>query len=130
MSSRSSKEKQHDGVAMGVNKTRSYRTLYVLDCDHGVKVGITWDIDDRLKGMQSAFGFRPALLATFDVDPRYALLLEKICHWKLARFKTYGEWYHCHPLEALQTVRDVVASRTAQTGFAPLDFISGLEYAA
>lgn len=80
--------------------------VYILDYDHGVKIGTTGHLRTRMRDFERAFGGRPMLLATFAFeDPRHAYAVEQHAHWRLRRDKTYGEWFHCHPLDAVATVR-------------------------
>jgi hypothetical protein len=80
-------------------------SVYVLDCDHGVKVGITSHLDARLGHFQHMFGFAPRLLRTWDFDLRFsALTVEQDVHEDLRDCRTVGEWFHCHPLEAVEAV--------------------------
>lgn len=79
--------------------------VYVFDCDHGVKVGITYDIDSRCADLERGFGtpFRPLRVWHFK-SRQGAWEIEQHAHLLLAEWGTYGEWFHCHPLEAVDAV--------------------------
>lgn len=83
--------------------------LYVLDADHGTKIGITSQtIAQRVDDLTRGSGFRPAIVATWEVEPLRARMLEGCAHWLLRDSRTVGEWFHCHPLEAKAVVERLV----------------------
>lgn len=80
-------------------------TLYVLDCDHGVKIGMTNHLDARLGHFERMFGFAPHLLRAWEFESRFrAYIIEQQVHVLLRDCRTMGEWFHCHPLEAVDAV--------------------------
>jgi hypothetical protein len=79
--------------------------VYVLDCDHGVKVGITYDLADRIRDLARASGIQPAVVRTYPVGSKSeAWRVESIAHWYLRDTRTVGEWFHCHPFDAIAAV--------------------------
>ncbi len=83
--------------------------VYVLDCDHGVKVGITRDLHGRLADLERGYGHPFELLRWWSVASRQrAWLVEQSAHHLLADCRTTGEWFHCHPLEACDLVERVL----------------------
>jgi len=82
-------------------------TLYVLDADHGTKVGITTQtIEQRVDDLRRGSGFEARVVATFDfVNAVEARTVERIAHWLLRDDRTHGEWFHTHPLVAADAVR-------------------------
>jgi hypothetical protein len=81
-------------------------TLYVLDADHGTKVGITIQpIEQRVADLARGSGFHPIVVRTWEFEKRErAYQIEQITHWRLRDTRTVGEWFHCHPLEACDAV--------------------------
>lgn len=86
--------------------------LYVLDCDHGTKVGITIQtIEQRIDDLERGSGLRDIrLVRTWDFDSHgLAYQVEHAAHWILRDTRTVGEWFHCHPIEACSVVDDLIA---------------------
>ena len=80
-------------------------SVYVLDCDHGVKIGITASVAGRLRDIERGSGFRPVLFKTWRLGSRdEAGQVERGAHWLLRESRTTGEWFHCHPIEAADAV--------------------------
>lgn len=90
---------------------RTASILYVLDCDHGTKVGITIQtIEMRLRDLSRASGLTDIrVVKTWDFEDRSAAYnVEQQAHWLLRDTRTVGEWFHCHPLEACDAVDQVM----------------------
>jgi hypothetical protein len=84
-------------------------TVYVIDTDHGVKVGITkLGIESRLSDLQRGSGLLNAtVVRTWLVRGEGwtgGRAIERGAHWILRESRTIGEWFHCHPLEACDAV--------------------------
>lgn len=80
--------------------------VYVAEADHGVKIGITiGEIEKRLTDLARASGLHPVLVRTWRLRSRSdAWQTEQIAHWLLRDTRTVGEWFHCHPFEAVEAV--------------------------
>lgn len=80
--------------------------VYVIECDHGVKVGITIDsVERRVAEIGRATGLTPAVVRTYKMATRSrAWEVEQAAHWILRDSRTVGEWFHCHPFEACDAV--------------------------
>lgn len=86
--------------------------LYVLDCDHGVKVGITAQtVEERLDHLRRGAGLLDIrVVRTWQFTSRArALEVERATHWLLRETRTVAEWFHCHPIEACSVIDDVIA---------------------
>lgn len=86
-------------------------TLYVLDCDHGTKVGITIQtIEERVKDLSRGSGLVDIrVVRTWPFKTRSAAYdIEQKTHWVLRETRTVGEWFHCHPFEACDAVEQVM----------------------
>jgi hypothetical protein len=89
-------------------------TLYVLDLDHGTKVGITSQtIEERVADLRNGSGFEARVVATFPVaDYDEARKIERVAHWLLRADRTHGEWFHTHPLIAVDAVKRAMRGNT------------------
>lgn len=84
-------------------------TIYVIDTDHGVKVGITSiGIEGRMADLQRGSGLLSVTVVRTWRIPGDALIgarmIERAAHWLLRDTRTVGEWFHCHPFEACDAV--------------------------
>jgi hypothetical protein len=81
--------------------------VYVLDCEHAVKIGSTTDL--RIRGRQfRAHGqqrWEPIAVYPMESKAR-AFQIEADAHRALRLCKLRGEreWFHCHPLDATAAV--------------------------
>jgi hypothetical protein len=84
--------------------------IYVLEADHGVKVGITIQtIEERVSDLQRATGLHVDVVRTWPVETRsLAYTIEQAAHWLLRDTRTHGEWFHCHPFHACDVVDRIV----------------------
>lgn len=79
--------------------------VYVLDADQGVKVGISASLEHRCADLERAFGMPFTVLRSWEFASRQkAWQVEQHVHLLLAESRTFGEWFHCHPLEAVAAV--------------------------
>jgi hypothetical protein len=85
--------------------------VYVIDADHGVKVGVTrWaDPEVRQRSIECTAGMPMPIIRAWSFGS-YALAcrVEKAAHAALADTRTIGEWFHCHPLEACDAVARII----------------------
>jgi hypothetical protein len=83
-------------------------------CRHviGIKIGRTYDVDERCKSLESSMPFRMKLLAEF---PECADLEFKIHEHLNAKRNTNGlgrEWFHVEPGEAVRLVGSLMGTNT------------------
>lgn len=79
--------------------------VYVLDADYGVKVGLTGSLARRLNDFERALGFPPTLVRAWPFRRRSdAWEIEQTTHVLLADSRTSGEWFQCHPFDAVAAV--------------------------
>jgi hypothetical protein len=81
--------------------------LYLIRCNTFVKIGITNDIDYRLRTLQTGNPYPLAVLATFEFAN--ALPIESRLHKKYSRFRVRGEWFELTD-EQVSEIRDVCSS--------------------
>lgn len=100
--------------------------LYVLDCDHGVKIGISsQSITTRINDLERATGMalHGRLVRVYTFKKRdTAYRVEQMAHWYLRDARTRGEWFHCHPLEATHIIDRIRAGHLTY-----LDYLRGLD---
>lgn len=85
--------------------------LYVMRCEHFIKVGISSDVARRLAGLQGANPFPVKLGTKFRfADRQYAALAERACHSLFASTQVFGEWFNVEYDVAVPLVREVVAA--------------------
>lgn len=64
-----------------------------------IKVGVTMDIDERLRSLQTANPYELKVLASICCkSKRHAFELEQDIHVKLKRYRVRGEWFS-HEIE-------------------------------
>lgn len=87
-------------------------TVYLLDCDHGIKIGITAQtLQRRLDDLARGSGLTDILVTrtwTFG-NWRGAYEVERTAHLLLRSDRTVGEWFHTHPLVAAGVIDRLVA---------------------
>ncbi len=84
-------------------KHKPERSVYVLLCESFIKVGIAWDVDKRVRQLQTAVPFRIVLLRSWTA--KNALHQEQELHLLLSRFHHSGEWFKL-TAESIQIVKD------------------------
>lgn len=71
-------------------------TLYLI-CPHGdrlTKIGITTNLDARLRQLQTAYPYPLHVAASWDYDfPEQSRYMERCLHRILEPWKTSGEWF-------------------------------------
>lgn len=83
--------------------------VYVIEYDHGTKVGITENLEGRLEDFRRGYGAEPLLVAAFTVASRRdARAIELWTLVEHASDVTVSEWMHAHPLEVAATVAGYV----------------------
>ena len=83
--------------------------MYVLDCDQGVKIGITIDITGRVRDLERSSGQPINVWRTFPMrSANEARVIEAWAHHELAGSRTIGEWFHSHPIEAADTIERLI----------------------
>lgn len=90
--------------------------VYVIDADHGVKIGITRfaDVGARARDLERSAGQSLRILRTWPfTSAREAYDVERCAHALLADDRTIGEWFHTHPLVACATIDSLVARGNA-----------------
>lgn len=93
--------------------------VYVLDADHGVKIGVTrWATpEQRQLEIERTAGMRIPIIRAWGFGS-YALAcrIEKAAHAELADTRTIGEWFHCHPLEACDVIAKIIRDIDRERG--------------
>lgn len=87
--------------------------VYVIDGPHAVKVGQSTTPEKRLRELQFATGHSDLTLASvWALSSSEAYRVERLAHALLARFRNgHGEWFDCHPLDAVAAVRYAVSKK-------------------
>lgn len=86
--------------------------VYVIDCDHGTKIGITNypTVERRKADLERGYGQEFRVIKTWPFKSRSsAYEVEQAAHRLLAGDRTIGEWFHTHPLEACALIDGLVA---------------------
>lgn len=86
-------------------------TIYVLEADHGVKIGVSrfCDVGPRKRDLERAAGRTLHVVGTWKVDSAMrARFIEKAAHRLLADDRLIGEWFCTHPLTARALVDRMV----------------------
>jgi hypothetical protein len=87
----------------------SKQKIYIIKCEEFCKIGISHTPKDRLTAMQTGNPFPMKVCYEIDVpdgfDPQ---TLESECHKKMSVKHHRGEWFKCHPLEALRAAEHVL----------------------
>lgn len=83
--------------------------LYVIATKAAVKVGITRNPKNRMKS------FRTSIPDAFDIKllglgaRSSVVTAESTCHQALNDYRITGEWFNCHPGEAVRVARRIMA---------------------
>ncbi len=87
---------------------RGPQRVYVVPGRHCVKVGITWDMDERWARLRSA---NPHIEQPhFVSEPlKKAKGIEKAAHAALKQYSINGEWFDCSRYLAAEIVRGLIA---------------------
>jgi hypothetical protein len=65
--------------------------LYLIQCNEFVKIGISYDVEERLSALQTGNPYPLAILDSFEfADAGY---IEGILHRKFADARVQGEWF-------------------------------------
>lgn len=85
--------------------------VYVVETDAAVKIGITVDLDQRLRDLGKCSGQMPRLVRAFPMASRkHARCVEAWAHQELAADREMGEWFCTHPLIAADVVGRLAAT--------------------
>lgn len=85
--------------------------LYVAWDGSRAKIGITRDVEERMKSLSKGASRPVTLVKAFAVEMRLARRIEKQLHAENAALRLHGEWYNLRPEEAVSLVVRAVASR-------------------
>jgi hypothetical protein len=69
-------------------------TVYFLEFDGHVKIGVTLDVEKRIKALSTSHHGDLKLIGTIDNVPRS---LERELHKRFARHRANGEWFKLVP---------------------------------
>jgi predicted GIY-YIG superfamily endonuclease len=102
-----------------LSDVRGRAWVYVLDCDMAVRIGVTADLERRLKLYHYGAGQPFTLFRHFLVESReQAVLVEAWVHHNLSEHRLFGEWFNVHPIEAvdevLRVLREAPGERPAE----------------
>lgn len=89
-------------------KKEKVRTLYLLrhrNIPEYTKIGITNDIDKRIKSLQTASP--TGLEVVYTINTRFAEILERHLHTKYNRKQSNLEWFRLSPVEVLDIIHYV-----------------------
>lgn len=88
-----------------VNKMMS-SYIYVIGPDKPpIKIGVTTDLDIRLKAIQTGNSQKLQVHYIEEVDPNHAYLYEKIIHKNLKLQNTHGEWFDISIEDAINEIK-------------------------
>jgi hypothetical protein len=80
-------------------------TVYVLDADHGTKIGMSAGDGTKRLASYRTFGHEPTLVRLFVFETaREARGVERLAHRLLRPDRKEGEWFWSHPLDAVTAV--------------------------
>ena len=96
------------GYQRGTLRERRTTFLYVIwNGSDRVKVGISVDVTKRLSVLQSNTTEALAIYAAVPLDTLRPLDAERAAHGELRAYRIRGEWFSCHPEQALATVHRI-----------------------
>lgn len=89
--------------------------VYVLDADQGTKVGMSALSDQaRLSDIQRGCGMTFRVVQMFEFEKRQeAYRVEQLAHYFLRADRHIGEWFWCHPLDAVAAVECAIGDPTS-----------------
>jgi hypothetical protein len=79
-------------AAMGTTQAPVIGSIYVIGFADYVKIGISADLDKRIKALQTAIPEKLTVYATIDAGENYGDL-EMALHARFAAFRRNGEWF-------------------------------------
>lgn len=82
--------------------------VYVMENDYGVKIGITICVGVRVGEISRASGTNVTLVRHWPMDRSRSKVIEAWAHHELREWRTVGEWFHVHPIEACDTVERLI----------------------
>lgn len=83
--------------------------VYVATDGHLMKVGISRNVDQRMKTLTKSSGRDVRAIETFSMDMATARKVEVAAHEGLAQVHTHGEWFACSQFVATEAVKSAIA---------------------
>lgn len=65
--------------------------LYILKCENEIKIGVSNDVEQRLKGVQTGNKNNVEIIHFEERDDAYRI--ESLLHKKFKKFRKKGEWF-------------------------------------
>lgn len=85
--------------------------IYVIgELGAPVKIGITQDVEKRLRALQTGHPHQLRILATVQVATRLARDAERSCHIALKAERLQGEWFRVEAHRAVELIREVAVT--------------------
>ncbi|MGO4337793.1 GIY-YIG nuclease family protein [Labrys sp. KB_33_2] len=88
-------------------RDRGRRSVYVMETERYVKVGIAFDVAKRLADLKGASPFEVRCVFALEVAAKDARDIERAVHVRLSHCRRQGEWFDCFPSEAIALVKRV-----------------------
>lgn len=83
--------------------------VYVVECDRGTKIGISQEINGRVRELERAGCTRVQVIRVFETATyQKARWVEAWAHFELRDDRFVGEWFHTHPIVAADVVARVI----------------------
>jgi hypothetical protein len=89
--------------------------LYLVRCNDLVKIGITNDVEYRLRTMQTGNPYPLELILQFEY--KSAMLVERVLHSKFSKFRVRGEWFRFTDDELETVVKTCLAFEDGSASF-------------
>lgn len=84
------------------------QSVYVIGCDgQPLKIGVATTPAKRLKEIQTGFPHKLRVYFHLEAWGALARKVEQECHRRLSDKRLNGEWFDCHPDEAIALVQKV-----------------------
>jgi hypothetical protein len=107
----------------------SGKCIYVVSCGPHIKIGVTRNVDGRLKALQVGQAYEVKLECLWDVPAKTAHKAEACAHRFLARHRVRGEWFAATLDDVREIEHQVFRRAYGGAEFVPDDFDGADRYA-
>lgn len=80
--------------------------VYIIEANNVYKVGITSNLERRIKQLQTGCSDVISLIAAIEIDISACNDIEKKIHRELSQSHLIGEWFDCGPEEMLRIIEN------------------------
>ncbi len=92
-------------ICSGGLELNEFKTLYAVEYDDLIKIGITGNFERRLIALQSCYRYPLIVHYTAQISSLFYMQVEKYAHAEMGKTCVFGEWFDVSPEQAITGIK-------------------------